>query len=107
MAEATAPGAPAKKVKLPKGRHASQIKRQRQNLKQAAINQSVGSEVKTFIKKVVAAIEAKDFNAAKNELINASRIIQKAVTKGVLHKNNAARKISRLASRIFKLQSAA
>ena len=95
--------AKAVKRKLPKGRHTSQIKRQRQNLKQQARNLTVRSQVKTFIKKVVHSIEQKDKNQATAAFQAASRIIQKAVTKGILHKNNAARKISRLAKKLGKL----
>ena len=92
----------AKKTKLPKGRHKSQIKRQRQNLKLADRNRGARSEVKTYVKKVLTAVEAKDSNI--QEIFKAaSRIIQKAVGKGILHKNNAARKISGLAKKVAKL----
>lgn len=88
------------KKRLPAGRHLSQIKRQRQDKKKAFANLQVRSEVKTFIKKVRSAIEAKEKDQAATELKAASRVIQKAINKGVLHKNNAARKISRLAHQV-------
>ena len=63
----------------------------------AARNKSIRSEVKTAIKKVEAAVTAKDKDAAVAALLNATAVIDKATTKGVYHKNNAARKVSRLA----------
>ena len=60
-------------------------------------NKSIRSAVKTAIKKVEAAVTAKDKDAAIAALLNATSVIDKATTKGVYHKNNAARKVSRLA----------
>ena len=62
----------------------------------AAKNKSVRSEVKTSIKKVEAAVSAKDQAASDAALKNAVSVIEKACSKGVYHKNNAARKVSRL-----------
>ncbi len=62
-----------------------------------ARNKSIRSEVKTSIKKVEAAVAGKDKAAAQAALTNATKVIEKACSKGVYHKNNAARKISRLA----------
>ena len=59
-------------------------------------NKSIKSEVKTSIKKVEAAVSAKDKAAADAALKNAVSVIEKACSKGVYHKNNAARKVSRL-----------
>ena len=59
-------------------------------------NKAIKSKVKTEIKKVRAAVEAKDVEAATNALKSATIEIDKATTKGVYHKNNAARKVSRL-----------
>ena len=64
---------------------------------------SVKSSVKTAIKKVNKAVEAGDKAAATAALIAAEATIDKACTKGVLHKNNASRKVSRLASSINKI----
>lgn len=61
-----------------------------------AKNKAIRSEVKTSIKKVEAAVAAGD-KAAAAELKNATSVIEAACTKGVYHKNNAARKVSRLA----------
>ena len=62
----------------------------------AATNKAIKSEVKTSIKKVEAAVSAKDKAAADAALKNAVSVIEKACSKGVYHKNNAARKVSRL-----------
>ena len=71
--------------------------------KKAAANKAVKSQVKTAVKKVRAAVEAGDKEAAKAALINASSVIDKAETKGVIHKNNASRKVSRLAAAVNKI----
>ena len=63
----------------------------------AARNKAIKSEVKTSIKKVEAAVSAKDKAAADAALKNAVSVIEKACSKGVYHKNNAARKVARLA----------
>ena len=70
------------------------------NRKKAARNQHVKSGVKTAIKKVRVAIEAGDKEAAAKELIAATSAIDKAHTKGVLKKNTASRKVSRLAQAV-------
>lgn len=59
-------------------------------------NKAIRSKVKTSIKKVEAAVEAKDKATAEAELKNAISEINKAATKGVYHDNNASRKVSRL-----------
>ncbi|MDO5539159.1 MAG: 30S ribosomal protein S20 [Eubacteriales bacterium] len=66
-------------------------------------NKSIRSAVKTAIKKVEAAVAAKDKTAATAALLNATSVIDKAATKGVYHKNNAARKVSRLAKAVNSL----
>lgn len=66
-------------------------------------NKSIRSAVKTAIKKVEAAVAAKDKAAASAALLNATSVIDKAATKGVYHKNNAARKVSRLAKAVNSL----
>ena len=62
----------------------------------AARNKSIRSEVKTAIKKVEAAVSANDKEAATTALTVAISTIESAASKGVYHKNNAARKFSRL-----------
>ena len=70
------------------------------NRKKAERNKSIKSAVKTSIRKVEAAIEAKDKAAA---LLNAISTIDKAASKGVYHKNTAARKVSRLSKAVNTL----
>lgn len=66
------------------------------NETKAERNKSIRSAIKTYTKKVEAAVEANDKEAAASVLKVASTEIDKACSKGVFHKNNAARKISRL-----------
>lgn len=66
------------------------------NQTKAARNKAIKSSVKTAIKKVEAAVVAKDKETASAALATAVTTISKAASKGVYHKNNAARKISRL-----------
>ncbi len=62
-----------------------------------ARNKSIRSGVKTAMKKVEAAVAANDKEAARAALTAATSAIDKAETKGVYHKNNASRKVARLA----------
>jgi small subunit ribosomal protein S20 len=71
--------------------------------KRTAANKAVKSSVKTAIKKVNKAVEAGDKEAAAAALIAAEATIDKAASKGVLHKNNASRKVARLANSINKI----
>ena len=73
------------------------------NRKKAERNKSIKSAVKTSIKKVEAAVAAKDKEAAVAALTNAISTIDKAATKGVYHKNNAARNVSRLSKAVNSL----
>ncbi len=73
------------------------------NQTKAARNKSIRSAVKTSIKKVEAAVATKDKAAATAALTSATATISKAASKGVYHKNNAARKVSRLAQMVNKL----
>ena len=66
------------------------------NETKAARNKAIKSKVKTSIKKVEAAVNAKDKAAATAALTVAISEINKAASKGIYHKNNSARKISRL-----------
>lgn len=73
------------------------------NRKKAERNKAIRSGVKTAVKKVYSAIEAGDKEAAKAALVSASSTIDKAATKGVLHKNASSRKVSRLSKAINKM----
>lgn len=61
-----------------------------------ARNKAIRSKVKTYMKKVESAVAAGDKAAAQACLVDAMSEIDKACTKGVYHKNNASRKVSRL-----------
>ncbi len=65
-----------------------------------ARNKAIRSKVKTSIKKVEAAIAAGDKAAAQACLVAATSEIDRACTKGVYHKNNASRKVSRLSKAV-------
>lgn len=73
------------------------------NRTKAERNKSIRSAVKTAIKKVEVAVVNKDKETAVNALGAATTIINKAASKGVYHKNNAARKVSRLAKAVNSL----
>lgn len=66
-------------------------------------NKMIKSKVKTVIKKVEAAIAADDKEAAQANLLVAISEINKAASKGVYHKNNASRKVSRLTAAVNKM----
>jgi small subunit ribosomal protein S20 len=83
--------------------HKSAEKRLRQTEKRTAINRSRLSRVRTFVKKVEVAIATGDKTAAQSALQLAQPELHRATTKGVLHKNTVARKLSRLAARINAL----
>lgn len=70
------------------------------NRTKAARNKSIKSAVKTSIKKVEAAVAAKDKETAAAALKEATATINKAASKGVYHKNNSARKVSRLSKAV-------
>ena len=80
--------------------HTSAKKRIRRNARRAAINGARMSRIRTFVKKVEMAIESGDAESARTALRNAQPEIQRGVTRGVLHRNTASRKISRLAARV-------
>ena len=77
--------------------HKSAIKRHKQNLVRRARNVSVKSSIKTAVKKVRAAVENKDLEKAQELLTLATKSLDKAASKGIIHKNNASRRVSRLA----------
>ena len=83
--------------------HKSAEKRMRQSEKRRMKNVSTKSSVKTQIKKVLGTIEAKDLEKSKEELYSTAKAISKAASEGVIHKNNAARKVSRLTKKVNAL----
>jgi small subunit ribosomal protein S20 len=87
--------------------HESAKKRIRQTERRTAINRGRTSRVRSFIKKVETAIASGDKSAAEAALRQAQPEIHRGVTRGVLHRNAASRKLSRLSARIKKLASTA
>ncbi len=78
-------------------------KRARQAEKRRQHNASLRSMVRTYIKKVVAAVETGDQNAAQEAFKTAQPILDSSVNKGIFHKNKIARTKSRLSKRIADL----
>ena len=66
-------------------------------------NKAIKSKVKTYVKKVYAAIDANDKDAAKAALKDATSELNKAASKGVFHKKTVSRKISRLSLAVNKM----
>ena len=83
--------------------HKSAEKRIRQTERRTAVNKARLSRIRTFVKKVETALDAGDKSSAQAAFLAAQPELQRGVTKGVLHKNTAARKISRLAHRLRTL----
>lgn len=83
--------------------HASADKRNRQRIVRTLRNRAVRSSVRTFVRKVRAAIAAKDTAAAEAALKTAGSELDRAASKGVVHKKAAARTISRLSAQLSKL----
>lgn len=81
-------------------------KRARQNDKRRAHNASQRSMVRTYIKKVYYALDAKDLDAAKSAYDMAVPVIDRMADKGLIHKNKAARHKSRLNAHIKALAAA-
>jgi small subunit ribosomal protein S20 len=81
----------------------SQIRRNRQNEARRARNKSVRSYLKTKTKRFTDALDEGDTQAAREALEVASRELDKAAAKGVIHKNKAANKKARLAKRLNAL----
>ena len=86
--------------------HKSAIKRARQTIKRNARNRALRSALRTAIKKFDAQIQAKEMEAAEKALPLVHKTIDRAVTKGVLHRNTAARRKSRVAAALKRLQAA-
>lgn len=71
--------------------------------KRTAVNGARRSRMRTFLRKVEDAIKAGDASAAREALQNAQPEIMRAAQKGIIHKNTASRKVSRLSSRVKAL----
>ena len=78
-------------------------KRIRRNEKRAELNGARMSRIRNFLKKVETAIEGGDKDSAQTALRNAQPELARGVARGVLHKNTASRKMSRLSKRVSAL----
>ena len=83
--------------------HASAKKSIRQTERRSAVNRARMSNVRSFIKKVETAIDTGDKKTAVEALKAAQPVIHRGVRAGVLHRNTASRKLSRLSARIKTL----
>lgn len=83
--------------------HKSAEKRIRQTERRTAVNRSRIGRIRTFVKKVEAAIQSGDKTAAGEAFRLAQPELMRGVTKGVLHRNTVSRKLSRLSQRIKAL----
>ncbi|NKX45011.1 30S ribosomal protein S20 [Roseicyclus persicicus] len=80
-------------------------KRARQAERRYAVNKARRSRIRTYLRKVEEAIASGDYAAAEAALKTAQPELMRGVTKGVLHKNTVARKMSRLSSRVKGLKA--
>ncbi len=78
-------------------------KRVRRDTRRTEVNRARRGRIRTFVKRVETAIESNDKEAARAAFVAAEPEIMRGVTKGVLHRNTASRKVSRLAARIKSL----
>jgi small subunit ribosomal protein S20 len=83
--------------------HKSALKRIKQNKKRTERNKHVRSTLKTFIKRVREAVAAKDSTTARETLEAAIPVIDSAASKGVIHRSNASRNVSRLSKLVNTL----
>jgi len=70
------------------------------------VNRARRSRVRTFLRKFEDALKGGDMDAAKGAFVEAQSELMRAVSKGVVHKNTGARKVSRLAARLRKASAA-
>jgi small subunit ribosomal protein S20 len=80
-------------------------KRARQSEARYAVNKARRSRIRTYLRKVEEAIASGDSDAAKAALVAVQPELMRGVTKGVMHKNTVARKMSRLSSRVKGLSA--
>jgi small subunit ribosomal protein S20 len=84
--------------------HFSALKRARQTVKRSANNRSNTSRLRTELRKLRETLESGDAKQAKDAFGTTVSMIDKAVKKGVIHKNTAARYKSRLSARVAKVK---
>ena len=80
--------------------HKSALKRANQNTIKQMRNRSYKTRLRNMVKKVNQAVEAQSVEEAQAMLVETQAIIDKCASKGVIHKNTASRKISRLAKKV-------
>jgi small subunit ribosomal protein S20 len=85
--------------------HKSALKRARQNEVRRVRNKGYKTRVKKAIKEVRTAIENNSAEQAQENFVKAVSIIQKTASKGIIHRNQASRKISRLARQINQISA--
>ncbi|KPQ06940.1 MAG: SSU ribosomal protein S20 RspT [Rhodobacteraceae bacterium HLUCCA12] len=78
-------------------------KRARQNERRFEVNKARRSRIRTYLRKVEEALASGNADSAKAALLAAQPELDRGVTKGVLHKNTASRKMARLAARVKAL----
>ncbi len=83
-------------------RNISALKAHRQNVKRREQNRQQRSELRTALKKIRSAIDAKDLDGARKALSATVSIVDKMAKKGIIHRNTAARYKSRIASRLAR-----
>jgi small subunit ribosomal protein S20 len=86
-------------------RHKSAIKRHRQSIKHQARNLTTRTHVRHTVRDLREIIAKKDVATAEAKLRSVMATVQKAATKGVLHRNNAARRIARLSQQVAALRT--
>ena len=84
--------------------HKSAKKRIRQTERRTEVNRARVSRIRTFVKKVELAIVSGDAAAAKTAFLEAEPQLMRGVQAGVLHKNTASRKVSRLSARVKEMK---
>lgn len=93
-------------AKAPVKKNLSAIKRARQAEKRNERNRVERSKIKSVMKSVEAAVKGSDKEAVKSVLLSATKVISSARSKGIIHKNNASRKISRLTRKVNAVSKA-
>jgi small subunit ribosomal protein S20 len=86
--------------------HASALKRHRQIVKRTQRNIALRTRLRHLVRAVRAAVAGNDAAGATEKLGDATKALDKAVTKGLIHRNNASRKIGRLSRAVGKLKTA-
>lgn len=84
--------------------HASALKRHRQSEKRRERNKALKTRLRHLVRVVRESLDSKDAAAATASLATATRALRKAVTKGLIHRNAASRKVSRLTKAVHALR---